>query len=345
MKAMWKPAVLGIAVMLALVAARGGAFAQVLPSAEDAAPADQGVLPFLENQAGGPQTGAPSPAQATGAVQPQALLDLTLGNFFSAGWDDNYAVRQRATGTPDFPLLRVQTNELMRIFRNNFYEQTDINSATRKNIADYDGFIDWSFNRRLMIELDWSYQGVDPRVDGGASGGNPGFLTRVKLVDTESSECTFNFKVNAPNEPLAVFDTTLSYGLCGFEDLSYFFNVERVGLYYSVVFDSFAGPAAAGAKRTDVQYDVSIAKTLTGPDAPIFRKLSIFEETFAQTDLDGPTAGRTYVTITPGMRFNFANLLCAKMGTDNAVMMGVDIPISDYQPWAATWRFTYIKSF
>ena len=36
----------------------------------------------------------------------QPLSDLTLGNFFSDGWDDDFAMRTRATGTPDLPLLR-----------------------------------------------------------------------------------------------------------------------------------------------------------------------------------------------------------------------------------------------
>ena len=33
------------------------------------------------------------------------------------------------------------------------------------------------------------------------------------------------------------------------------------------------------------------------------------------------------------------------MGKDNAIIMGTDIPVSEYSPWDATYRFTYIKSF
>ena len=42
----------------------------------------------------------------------EALSDLTLLNFFSAGWSEDWAKRHRATGTPDFALLR--SNELPR---------------------------------------------------------------------------------------------------------------------------------------------------------------------------------------------------------------------------------------
>ena len=47
--------------------------------------------------------------------------DLTLANFFSAGWDDEWAKQERATGTPNMALLRVQTNFMEREFRANYY--------------------------------------------------------------------------------------------------------------------------------------------------------------------------------------------------------------------------------
>ena len=47
-----------------------------------------------------------------------------------------------------------------------------------------------------------------------------------------------------------------------------------------------------------------MAKTLTRPDTPLLGNFSVFVENFAQTTLDGNLAGRTLVTITPGVRFN-----------------------------------------
>ena len=255
-------------------------------------------------------------------------------------------MRSRATGTPDLPLLRAQVNNLQRLFRGNFFQEADIASATKKNLTDFDGFIDWGFNRRVMLEFDGAYQWVDPRTGGpAASGGAPGLEGRFQLVDTEPSSLCFNFKVAAPNVPLGTTQTTLTYGVAGFEDLSYWLPLDRVGLYYSFVFDSYAGPAAATAKNTDIQYDISIAKTITSPGDSI-GNLTLFLENFAQTDLDGAEAGRTLVTITPGVRFNFGNpCKCAKMGLTNAVMFGTDIPVSEYRPWDAIYRFTYIKCF
>jgi hypothetical protein len=329
------------AVTLVLLIAVGRVSGQSAASADDAPPMQENST-FLDGAAGGP--GMP-PKGAPAAQQP--LSDLTLGNFFSEGWDDAWAVRHRATGTPDYPLLRVQTNELLRLLRMNFFEQSNLNSPTRKNLVDADAFIDWAFNRRFMIEVDAAHQWIDTRPGGGSdfSGDNSYFLTRFKLIDTEASACTFNFKVTTPNYGIATNDTQFTYAITGFEDMAYWLNLERVGLYYTVCFDTLAGPAAAGAQRNDMQYDISVAKTITAPNTGIFRDLTLFEENFAQTLLDGPTAGRTFVTMTPGLRFNFGTCDCWKMGNFNALILGVDLPVTSFQPWSETWRLSYIKVF
>jgi len=278
-------------------------------------------------------------------VQQERPRDLTLGNFFSAGWDDEWAKQERATGTPNMALLRVQTNFMEREFRANYYFENNVNSKTNKNVTDFDSLIAWSFNRRLMIEITGAYQWEDLRSGSRTDGGYPGLVGRVQLIDTESSSYSFNSKATAPNPGLGLTQSTVSYGVAGFEDLAYRFGVNRVGLYYSFLFDSLSGPVAPGTKLNDVQYDVTLAKTVTSPETPLVGNLTFILENFAQTDLDGKTAGRTLVTVTPGVRFNLGKSDRVKMGKDNWIMMGTDIPISDYHPWDAIYRFTYIKNF
>ena len=112
---------------------------------------------------------------------------------------------------------------------------------------------------------------------------------------------------------------------------------------YSFLFDSLSGPVAPGTKLNDVGYDITLAKTVTSPETPFLGNLTFILENYAQTDLDGSTAGRTLVTLTPGVRFNLGKSDGVKMGKDNWIMLGTDIPISNYHPWDAIYRFTYIK--
>jgi len=327
---------------LSLLVISRGAPGQPPTSTEDSTPPSQ-----AQPSAPSEETAvSPSLADPSVVLRQQPLTDLTLDNFFSAGWNDDFARRSRATGTPDLTLLRVQPNLLLRLFRGNFFEETNITSAARRDLTNFDGFIDWGFNRRVMLEVNDVYQWVNARTGHPtASGGAPGMLGRIQLVDTESSSYCFNFKAVAPNTPLGTTQTTLSYGLAGFEDLAYWFNLNRVGLYYSLTFDSYAGPAAAGTKNDDVQYCVSVAKTITDPEISSSANLTLFVENFAQTDLDGAEAGRTLATITPGLRINFGTCDRIKMGSLNSVIFGTDIPVSEYRPWGAIYRFTYIKSF
>ena len=110
---------------------------------------------------------------------------------------------------------------------------------------------------------------VRPRTGGlQVDGGFPGLRARVQLVENESSSYTFNCQVNGPNDTLGVDQSTISYGMAGFEDLAYWFGWHRVGLYYSFLIDDLAGPGTVGSERADIQYDVTLAKSLLPPETP-----------------------------------------------------------------------------
>jgi len=55
---------------------------------------------FLGRGGGGPGM-PPKPAPP---AQPPLSDPDRFGNFFTAGWDDAWPWRKRATGTPDYPL-------------------------------------------------------------------------------------------------------------------------------------------------------------------------------------------------------------------------------------------------
>jgi hypothetical protein len=271
------------------------------------------------------------------------LSDLTLFNLFSAGWNEPFARRQRLSGTPDCDLLRVQSNFLVREFRVNYFFQSDIHS--KNAVHSFDALLAWGFNRRFLLGVLGNYQWLDGRQATDSDGGTASLLARIQLVDTERSSYAVNFRVTPPNRGIGEHQTGLSYGLGGFEDLAYWLNLNRVGLYYSVGFNSLTGPWQPGGKQNDVAYDVSIAKTLTAPDTPFFGNFTVFVENFAQTDLDGNHAGRTLFTITPGIRFNLGKSDRVNFGKDNWLMFGADIPVAGPRPWDAVYRFSYIKNF
>lgn len=271
--------------------------------------------------------------------------DLTLFNFFSAGWDEEPTKRKRATETPDMALLRVQTNFMVREIRVNYLFQNDIHGNKRENLHSMDAFIAYAFNRRSMLGVLGNYQWVDARIGPDLDGGDLQLIGRIQLVDTESSSYTFNFRIIAPDRGIGETQTTLSYGIAGFEDLAYWVELHQVGLYYSVLFDSLAGPSQPGARQNAVSYDLSVARTLTSPETPLVGNFTVFLETFAQTDLDGDHTGRTNVSITPGVRFNLGKLPGINFGRDNSLLFGADIPVTGPHPWDATYRFSYIKNF
>ena len=103
--------------------------------------------------------------------------------------------------------------------------------------------------------------------------------------------------------------------------------------------------AAGSTDDDDVQYDVIIAKTLTRPDTPLVGNFTLFLENFYQTDLDGSTSGHTVVALTPRVRFNLGKVQGVKLGLDNWLLFGLDVPVAGPIPYDAVYRFTNTKNF
>ncbi len=175
---------------------------------------------------------------------------LTLANFFTAGWDEDFTRRSSEDRAPDLALLRVQTNFMEREVRVNYFHESNVNSAKTANIDSMDAFIAYAFNRRFMVEVLGNEQWIDGRgKNADTSGPAERLVGRVQLISTAESSYSFNFQAIIPDPGLGQHQTTLSYGGAGFEDLTHRLGLYRVGLYYSVLFDSLAGPHAVGAVR------------------------------------------------------------------------------------------------
>lgn len=278
--------------------------------------------------------GEPAVMNSTGSQY--APSDLTLFNFFSEGWTQEWGKRSNPDAAPDMALLRVQTNFLEREIRTDYYFKNDISSASKKDIHFADTLIAWGLNRRLMLEAVASYEWVEPRAGKKEMEGmSEAFVGRLQLIDTATSSYAFNFRAQAPDNGIGNHQTTLSYGIAGWNDLTSL-GLKRMGLYYHVQEETYLGTGEKGAKKNDLTYAVSVAKTWTAPDAAI-RNFTTFVEGYATTDLDGTTSGHTAMVVTPGIRFT--------LGRGNVFMTGADIPLTSPIPYSAQYRLTYIYNF
>lgn len=282
---------------------------------------------------------AASPALAgppAGDTAAPALSKLTLWNFFSEGWDQQWAKRPHPGGAPDMALLRVQTNFLEREFRADYTFQNGNAGAKTKDVQFLNALVAWGFNRRFMFELIANEQWNDFRKGGSESGTGGAALARIQIVDTANSSYALNLRASMPNQGLGEKMTTLAPALAGWEDLTRL-GLRRVGLYWHVQEETYVGPGKSGDRRNDMTCAVTLAKTWTEPDMPWFGNFTTFAETFGRTDLDGTHRGRTAFSVTPGVRMT--------LGHGHVFMAGVDIPVGQPRTYDSTFRVTYIINF
>jgi len=264
------------------------------------------------------------------------LTDLTLGNLFSEGWSDPWQRESRET--PSMALLRVLTSHLAKRFRVD-YVGTDVANNPKFDATELTNVImAYALNRRLMVEITGTYQWNLPPSGIGVNGAAGALLARFQLVDTATQSYTFQTKLVTPNKSLGQTQTSLQYGLAGWQDMHALLPaLGRFGLYGSFQYESLLGPRKAGAATNDVSYDISLAETWTSPATPVFGNFTTFLEAYATTLLDGATAGKTTVSLTPGVRFWFL--------PQSSLTVGVDVPVSHAPTFHKAARVTFIQNF
>lgn len=286
----------------------------------------------LANPARASTDGDPGDAAAHAA----GPSDLGILDFFTNGWSQDWVHRHRETR--DMALLRVTTNFLERELRLD-YAYTSLLGNARYTGTDFaNTLMAYAVNRRLMLEIIANYQwNVHPGA-APVSGAGGAVLLRFQLVDTATASYSTQIRVSAPNRGIGQTQTTFGYYLAGWQDVrAWLPALGRVGLYYSFEYDNLQGPAATGATRNSISYDVSLARTFTDATTPVVGDLTAFLELYGTTPLDGTSAGKTVLSLTPGVRFWFV--------PKNSLSLGVDLPVSHSPPYSAAWRATYILNF
>jgi len=265
-----------------------------------------------------------------------AAEDLTLANFFSQGWDNPYSLRESLPdGAPDLPLFHTATNFVVRAARTDYSFQNDIEKSPIKSVNFLDEYIDYALNQRFMITVFGNYTWENEKAGGDIDNAGAGVAARIELISTPTSSDCLNFRVDLPDKELGVTTTRLSTTIAGWQDLSPL-GVGRLGLYYSLEEDAYAGNEATGTMRDALSYDVAIAQTWTKPSASV-ADLTTFVEFAGGTNMDGNQRTYTNMTVTPGVQFI--------VGKRNLIMLGVDFPLTHPSAEVDVYRATYIYLF
>ncbi|HEX8960159.1 MAG TPA: hypothetical protein VF775_01145, partial [Geobacteraceae bacterium] len=120
------------------------------------------------------------PVFAAESESPAQPSNLTLGNFFTEGWNQDWVKRRTPGGAPDMSLLHVTTNFLEREFRTDFYSQQNVGSNKTSHVAFADALIAYGINRRFMIEVIGNYQWNSAHTGASSSGAGAALLGRLQ---------------------------------------------------------------------------------------------------------------------------------------------------------------------
>jgi len=235
-------------------------------------------------------------------------------------------------------LLHVTTNFLENEFRTDFYSQHNTAADGTRTVEYLDALIAYPLNRRFMIEALTNYEWKNAR-DGGhdVSGAAGAAVARLQLVDVPGISYDLNFRVNTPNDGIKMKQTELTPSLGAWYDLTNL-GLKKIGLYYSIGDNIYAGPAAPDTRHNELTYAISLAKTWTEPKTPFFGNFTTFAEFYGLSEVDGADKNQTTtLDVTPGIRFS--------LGHGNIIMAGVDLPLTNPHNFDATYRFTYIFNF
>ncbi len=271
------------------------------------------------------------------APQAGSVTDLTLDNFFSESWEQPFARRDRGNETPELQLPRVQDASVEQLLRLHYELEDERRAFSYESIHYLEADVYLALNRRLMMGLAFEYEWVEPR---------PGFreregfaealVTKLQLVDTAHSSYSFTFDAQAPNTNIGNRQSVLGFGLAGWNDLAPW-GLPKTGLYYSVIEDTFCGPARSDGLRNEIVYSMALARTWNVPGPACVRDFTTFMAVSATSALDGLPKNRTNASITPGVRID----LCGHQ----ALVLGVDLPVTSPRLYEAVYRFSYLYSF
>ena len=267
-------------------------------------------------------------ARAGWGGEDAGLPDLTIQNFLSAGWREEFEERPHSGHALRGRLFRTRPGFLERELRVDFRA----GQGSEEREYELEPEIELPLNRRFQIELEPEYVWIDGR-DGEPDGHGPTWSARAALQGIDTSDTALNAQlgIEVPSGgDLEERRTDVNLALAGFRDLGARIGVQaHVGVHFLL---------GSGDQEDDpdreLDYAIALTKTVTD-ETPGFAHVTAFLEGFGKTELDGRHAGRTHLTLLPGLRF--------EIGWGVWLGAGVELPVTEPREFYETYHVAIIK--
>jgi hypothetical protein len=238
--------------------------------------------------------------------------------------------------TPELELLRVEASFLEHDLRLDTSYEDNVRNDKTQAATNVTARIAVPVDPLLMIAVAAHYEWLDERDGNNRSGAAGSVLGRVQLVQEADASYAFNARLSTPNKGAENDKTLFAAGISGFEDLDALLGLDRVGAYAHLELQHSSGPGQIdGGNR--LGYVLSLARTWTDAGTPVLGRFTTFAELGGSTALDAGSGERTTLSLTPGLRMDLA--------PRHALVVGVDVPLTQPHGFGQTIRISYVLGF
>ena len=225
--------------------------------------------------------------------------DLTLGNFFSYGWQAGW--KEPEEGPDDAPrirLLRILEAVWERDIRltHNYIFGVNGEESDSQEVAME---IALPISRRFLIEFEQPVANIKSNGSSSIASGDLRVVSKVMLYETHDASFSSGLSIRTPTgrQSMESHRTSLLPYFASWTDLG-----QRVGLHTYFGTDFPLGGWGPDRPDAFVQYSIVPSKTVTSRDTPFLGDLTIFAE-FNGTTQVGGLDPQTTVTALPGVKW------------------------------------------
>lgn len=290
-------------------------------------------LPRLAPDGREPSPSPPAPDAAKTPPPPEIKpknADLTLGNFWSAGWNEPFVARSDTGHAARIQLFHTHPAFFVRemrmeydFFLNNHNGKADVHEMAME--------MEVPWNRRFLTAVDPAYLWRMPENGEGTSGPVWSASAWAQFIDTPSTAANFQLHLLVPEKgDLHQERTHLTSIFACFQDLG-----NRFGLQTHVGLEARFGDNQSGEAHYHVNGSAALTRTFTD-EVTCFSYFTVFVEAFGGMAIDHHF-GRSTFSFLPGMRWE----ICKSWW----IAGGVEVPVTAPHPFDVGFRVAMSKDF